>query len=57
MAKELDQKGVYEIYYDYSQPISKVKPHQILAINRAESEKSNTVKLDGTKRSNGNLFN
>ncbi|MFA7417745.1 MAG: Tex family protein [Acholeplasma sp.] len=48
-AKDLDQKGVYEIYYDYSQPISKVKPHQILAINRAESEKVITVKLEGTK--------
>jgi len=47
--KELDQKGVYEIYYDYSQPISKVKPHQVLAINRAEDEKVITVKLDGTK--------
>lgn len=47
--KELDTKGVYEIYYDYSQPISKVKPHQILAINRAESEKVISVKLDGTK--------
>ena len=42
-------KGVYEIYYDYSQSITKIKPHQILAINRAEDEKVITVKLDGTK--------
>ena len=47
--KELDLKGVYEIYYDYSQAITKIKPHQILAINRAEDEKVLTVKLDGTK--------
>lgn len=47
--KELDVKGVYEIYYDYSQSITKIKPHQILAINRAEDEKVITVKLDGTK--------
>lgn len=47
--KTLDEKSVYEIYYDYQQPISKVKPHQVLAINRAESEKIITVKLDGTK--------
>ncbi|MBG0762719.1 RNA-binding transcriptional accessory protein [Acholeplasma laidlawii] len=47
--KELDVKGVYEIYYDYSQSITKLKPHQILAINRAEDEKVITVKLDGTK--------
>ncbi|CDR30128.1 30S ribosomal protein S1 [Acholeplasma oculi] len=47
--KTLDEKSVYEIYYDYQQPISKIKPHQVLAINRAESEKIITVKLDGTK--------
>ncbi|MBN3490970.1 RNA-binding transcriptional accessory protein [Acholeplasma equirhinis] len=47
--KTLDEKAVYEVYYDFSQPISKVKPHQILALNRAEDEKVVTVKLEGTK--------
>ncbi len=47
--KMIDEKGVYEIYYDYKQPITKIKPHQVLAINRAETEKVITVKLDGTK--------
>ncbi len=47
--KKLDEKGVYELYYDYQQPITKVKPHQILALNRAEDEKVITVKLEGTK--------
>jgi len=47
--KELDPKAVYEVYYDFTQPISKIKPHQILALNRAESEKVVSVKLEGTK--------
>ncbi|MFA5693021.1 MAG: Tex-like N-terminal domain-containing protein, partial [Acholeplasmataceae bacterium] len=47
-AKKLDERGVYELYYEYSQPIKRVKPHQILAINRAESEKVINVKLEGT---------
>lgn len=54
--KELDVKGVYEIYYDYSQSITKIKPHQILAINRAEDEKVITVKLDGTKEAMENYL-
>lgn len=41
-----DPKGVYEIYYEYSEPVSKSKPHRILALNRAESEKIVTVKID-----------
>ena len=46
--EKLDEKGVYELYYDYSGPISKIKPHQVLAMNRAEDEKVISVKLDGT---------
>lgn len=47
--KELDEKKVYESYYDYQEPINKIKPHRVLALNRAENEKIVTVKLDGTK--------
>ena len=36
---ELDEKAVYEMYYDYSEPLSQIKLHRVLAINRAESEK------------------
>ena len=36
---ELDEKKVYEMYYDYEEPIKTVKLHRILAINRAEAEK------------------
>lgn len=45
----VDEKKTYEIYYDYQEPILKVKPHRILAINRAEDEKVLTVKLEAPK--------
>lgn len=35
----LDEKNVYEMYYDYEEPIKTIKLHRILALNRAESEK------------------
>lgn len=41
-----DENKVYEMYYDYSEPISKVKPHRILALNRGENEKVLTVSVD-----------
>lgn len=40
----LDEKKVYEMYYDYEEPIKTVKLHRILAINRAEAEK--VIKVD-----------
>jgi protein Tex len=36
--EELDEKNVYEMYYEYSEPVSKVVPHRILALNRGEKE-------------------
>lgn len=33
-----DEKHVYEMYYDYSEPVSRIVPHRVLAINRAEKE-------------------
>ena len=41
-----DPKKVYEMYYDYNEQVSKIKPHRILAINRAVKEKVITVKID-----------
>jgi protein Tex len=35
----LDERKVYNNYYDYQEPINKLVSHRILAINRAESEK------------------
>ena len=29
-----EEEGVYKLYYDFSQPISRILDHQILAINR-----------------------
>lgn len=41
-----DTSKVYEMYYKYSEKISEIKPHRILAINRAEKEKVITVNID-----------
>ena len=41
-----DENKTYEMYYDYSEAVSKIKPHRILAINRAEKENVITVKID-----------
>ncbi|MCY7584051.1 RNA-binding transcriptional accessory protein [Bacillus safensis] len=35
---ESDEKNVYEMYYDYQEPIKKVVPHRVLAVNRGEKE-------------------
>ena len=35
----LDPKHTYEMYYNYQEPISEIKLHRILAINRGEAEK------------------
>ncbi|MBR4262363.1 MAG: RNA-binding transcriptional accessory protein [Bacilli bacterium] len=42
----VDEKKVYEIYYDYSEAVSKIKPHRILALNRGESEGVLSVSID-----------
>ena len=41
-----DNNKIYEMYYDYSESVNKIKPHRILAINRAEKEKILTVSID-----------
>ena len=33
-----DEKNVFEMYYDYSEPVSKIVPHRVLAVNRGEKE-------------------
>ena len=42
----VDTRKVYEMYYDYKEPVKYVKPHRILAINRAEDEKIISVSID-----------
>lgn len=41
-----DNNSVYEMYFDYSEKISSIPSHRILAINRAEKEKVISVKLE-----------
>ena len=43
-----DEKSVYDMYYDYQEPVSKIPSHRILAINRGEKEEFLKVKIDGT---------
>ena len=44
-----DESHVYEMYYDYNERIKGIKPHRVLAINRAEKEKVITVTFDFNK--------
>ena len=41
-----DDNKLYEMYYDYSESINKIKPHRILAINRSEKEDVVSVKIE-----------
>ncbi len=43
---ELDTGKVYEMYYDHSESISKIKPHRILAMNRGEKEGILSVSIE-----------
>lgn len=36
--EDAEENGVYKLYYDFSQPVSRLLDHQILAINRGEKE-------------------
>lgn len=42
----MDEAKTYEMYYDYSEAVKEVKPHRILAINRAEAEKIISVSIN-----------
>ena len=44
-AKNKEQSSVYEMYYDFEEPLSKAAGHRILALNRGEAEKVLTVKI------------
>ncbi|ADC49899.1 Tex transcription access, protein (S1 RNA binding) [Alkalihalophilus pseudofirmus OF4] len=36
--KQLDEKGTYEMYYDYTEAVRSIVPHRILAVNRGEKD-------------------
>lgn len=46
VAKDAEAESVYEMYYDYQEPIAKLPPHRILAINRGEREELLKVSLE-----------
>ncbi len=45
-AKDAKAQSVYEMYYDFEEPVSKVAGHRVLALNRGENEKILTVKIE-----------
>lgn len=45
-----DPRGVYRDYYDFALRIDRLRPHQVLAINRGEAEKVLRVRLDIAER-------
>ena len=45
-AKKEAEQSVYEMYYDFEEPISRIAGHRVLALNRGEKEKILTVKVN-----------
>ena len=45
--KTKDEPSVYEMYYDYREPLKKAAGHRILAMNRGEKEGFLSVKIEG----------
>jgi len=41
-----DEREVYSMYYDYEEPVKRIKLFRVLALNRAEKEKVLTVKIE-----------
>lgn len=44
--EESDEKQVYEMYYSYEEPLQRIVPHRILALNRGEKENILRVGID-----------
>jgi len=45
-AKNMKENSDYKMYENYKEPVSKIKPHRVLAINRGEREDELQVKID-----------
>ena len=41
-----EKTSVYQMYWDYKEPLNQIKPHRVLAINRGERDKALDVKID-----------
>ena len=48
--KGQDERGVYQLYYDFEWQVNRLRPHQVLAINRGEAEKVLRVRVDIAER-------
>ena len=44
-AKDKEAQSVYEMYYEFEEPVKKLAGHRVLALNRGEKEKILTVKI------------
>jgi uncharacterized protein len=44
--EEAKKTSTYQMYWDYSEPLSQIKPHRILAINRGERERVLEITID-----------
>ncbi len=49
-AKDKEAESVYEMYYDFSESVSKLAGHRILAVNRGEKEKVLSVKIEAPEK-------
>ena len=45
-AKDPETESVYEMYYEFEEPVNKLAGHRVLALNRGENEKILTVKVE-----------
>lgn len=46
VAKNPEEQSVYEMYYEFEEPVNKLAGHRVLALNRGEKEKILTVKIE-----------
>ena len=46
VAKDPEAQSVYEMYYEFEEPVNKLAGHRVLALNRGEKEKVLTVKIE-----------
>lgn len=49
-AKDEKAQSVYEMYYNFEEPVKKIAGHRVLALNRGEAEKSTDCKSQCTGR-------
>ena len=46
VAKKAQERSPFEMYYEYQEPVRKIPPHRILALNRGEKEEFLSVKIE-----------